>query len=260
MGIRDSYENGAFSWVDLMTSEQEDAKQFYAELFGWTFEDMPTDMGGVYSMAYKGDRSVAAISALPPNAKIPPSWQTYITVKDLDATVKSCQDNGGTIQMAPFDVMEAGRMAVIKDPTEAVVSLWQAKGHIGAGLVNEVNTFCWTELQTRGADKAAEFYKAVFDWELEVDERPPNYISASVKGHMNCGMFDMAKAPMPDNVPPRWVVYFNVADLDKSLEVVNRLGGSVLMDPMDIEPGRFTTIMDPQGAVVVLMQVNNPDD
>ena len=69
MGIRDSYENGAFSWVDLMTSEQEDAKQFYAELFGWTFEDMPTDMGGVYSMAYKGDRSVAAISALPPQCQ-----------------------------------------------------------------------------------------------------------------------------------------------------------------------------------------------
>ena len=65
---------------------------------------------------------------------------------------------------------------------------------------------------------------------------------------------------MPENVPPRWVVYFNVADLDKSLEVVNRLGGSVLMDPMDIEPGRFTTIMDPQGAVVVLMQVNDPDE
>ncbi|NEQ52546.1 MAG: VOC family protein [Leptolyngbya sp. SIO3F4] len=260
MGIRDSYENGVFSWVDLMTSEQEEAKQFYSELFGWTFQDMPMDTGGTYSMAFKGDRSVAAISAIPPNMTMPPCWQTYITVKDLEATVKSWQENGGSIEVAPFDVMDAGRMAVVKDPTEAVVSLWQAKTHIGAGLVNEVNTFCWTELQTRGADKAAEFYKTVFNWELEVDEKPPNYISASVKGHMNCGMFDMAKAPMPDNVPPRWVVYFNVSDLDTSLEVVKRLGGSVLMDPMDIEPGRFTTVMDPQGAVVVLMQVNTPDD
>ncbi|MBT9312402.1 VOC family protein [Leptothoe kymatousa] len=260
MGIRNSYENGVFSWVDLMTSEQEAAKQFYAELFGWTFKDKPTDMGGVYSMAYKGDRSVAAISAIPPTMDMPPSWQSYITVKDLDTTVQSCQENGATIEMAPFDVMQAGRMAIIKDPTGAVVSLWQATEHIGAERVNEVNTFCWTELQTRGAERAAEFYKSVFGWELEVDEAPPNYISASVKGHMNCGMFDMAKAPMPDNVPPRWVVYFNVADLDASLAVVNRLGGSVLMDPMDIEPGRFTTILDPQGAVVVLMQVNTPDD
>ena len=77
---------------------------------------------------------------------------------------------------------------------------------------------------------------------------------------MNCGMFDMAKAPMPEGVPPRWVVYFNVADLDASLGIVNRLGGNVLRDPMEIEPGRFTTVMDPQGAMVVLMQVTKPDD
>ncbi|MEO0870246.1 MAG: VOC family protein, partial [Cyanobacteria bacterium J06642_11] len=220
MGIRDRYDHGVFSWVDLMTSEPDTAKHFYTELFGWRFEDMPTDMGSVYSMAFKGDRTVAAISAIPPNMDMPPSWQCYITVNDLDATVQSCQDNGGTVTMAPFDVMDAGRMAVVTDPTSAVVSLWQAKNHVGAGLVNEVNTFCWTELQTRGADKAAEFYKTVFGWELEVDERPPNYITARVNGHMNCGMFDMAKAPMPDNVPPRWVVYFNVADLDKSLTIV----------------------------------------
>ncbi|MEM6254974.1 MAG: VOC family protein [Cyanobacteria bacterium P01_D01_bin.156] len=260
MGIRDSYENGVFSWVDLMTSEQEVAKQFYGELFGWIYEDQPMEQGGLYSMAFKGDRTVAAIAATPPDMDMPPSWQTYITVTDVDATVQSCQENGGTVEMAPFDVMDAGRMAVIKDPTGAVVSLWQAKGHIGAGRVNEVNTFCWAELQTRGVEKAADFYKTVFSWELEVDERPPNYVTSRVKGHMNCGMFDMAKAPMPEGVPPRWVVYFNVADLDKSLEVVNRLGGSVLMDPMEIEPGRFTTIMDPQGAMVVLMQVNDPDD
>ncbi|MBX2865017.1 MAG: VOC family protein, partial [Leptolyngbyaceae cyanobacterium MAG.088] len=160
----------------------------------------------------------------------------------------------------PFDVMEAGRMAVVKDPTGAVVSLWQAKGHIGAGLVNEVNTFCWAELQTRGADKAAEFYKAIFGWELEVDEKPPNYISTKVKGHYNCGMFDMDKANLPPEIPSNWAVYFNVADLDKSLEIVNRLGGKALMDPIEIEPGRFTTIMDPQGATLALMQVNNPDD
>ncbi|MEA5464457.1 VOC family protein [Leptothoe sp. PORK10 BA2] len=260
MGIRDSYENGVFSWVDLMTSEPMEAKQFYTELFGWTFQDMPMDTGGVYSMAFKGDRSVAAISAIPPNMAMPPCWQTYITVEDLEATVQSWQDNGGSVEMAPFDVMDAGRMAVVKDPTGAVVSLWQAKSHIGAGLVNEVNTFCWTELQTRGADKAAEFYQAVFGWELEVDEKPPNYISTKVKGHYNCGMFDMNKANLPAEIPSTWAVYFNVANLDESLAIVNRLGGKALMEPIDIEPGRFTTIMDPQGATVALMQANNPDD
>ena len=261
MGIRDSYENGVFSWVDLMTTDQEAAKQFYTELFSWKFQDMPVDTGGVYSMAFKGERPVAALFATPDDMQeVPPHWSSYITTDDLEATVQSWQDHGGTVEMPICEIMDSGRMAMVKDPTEAIVGLWQAKDFYGAGLVNEVNTFCWTELQTRGADKAADFFKAVFGWEIEVDDKPPNYITGSVNGKMNCGMFDMDKAKLPPEIPSTWAVYFNVVDLDESLAIVNRLGGEALMDPIDIEPGRFTTVKDPQGAIIALMQVNDPDD
>ena len=262
MGTRDSYDHGVFSWVDLITSDQAAAKQFYTELFSWKFQDMPVDNGSVYSMAFKGDRTVAALFERPDDMQnAPPYWNSYISVQDLEAAVQSWQDHGGTVEMPSCDIMNSGRMAMVKDPTGAVVGLWQAKEFFGAGLVNEVNTFCWTELQTRGADKAAEFYKAVFGWKIEVDDKPPNYITGSVNDKMNCGMFDMDKANIPPEIPSNWAVYFNVADLDKSLEIVNRLGGKALMDPIEIEPGRFTTIMDPQGAVVTLMQIyGEPDD
>lgn len=261
MGIRNSYKNGAFSWVDLMTSDPEAAKQFYRELFSWKFEDMPVDTGGVYSMAFKRDRTVAALFARPDNMQqVPPHWNSYINVKDLEATVQSWQKHGGTVKMPVCDIINSGRMAMVKDPTGAFVGLWQAKEFLGAGVVNEIDTFCWTELQTRGAAKAADFYQAVFGWEIEVEEKPPNYIIGKVDGHMNCGMFDMDKANLPPEIPSNWAVYFNVADLDASLAIVNQLGGKALMEPIDIEPGRFTTIMDPQGAVVTLMQVNEPDD
>ena len=261
MGIRDRYENGVFSWVDLMTTDQEAAKQFYAELFSWTFQDMPVDTGGVYSMAFKGDRTVAALFARPDDmAQVPPHWSSYITVRDLETTVQRWQDQGGAVVMPICDIMDSGRMAMVKDPTDAIVGLWQAKEFVGAGRVNEVNTFCWNELQTRGADKAAEFYKAVFGWEIAVDDKPPNYVNASVSGRMNCGMFDMDKANLPAEIPSNWAVYFNVENLDNSLETVSRLGGQALIDPIDIDPGRFATVQDPQGAVVTLMQVYNPDD
>ena len=261
MGIRDSYENGMFSWVDLMTPDPAAAKQFYSELFAWQFQDMPVDDGGVYSMAFKGDRTVAALFARPDDMQqVPPHWSSYITVNDLEATVQRWQEHGGTVMMPACDIMESGRMAMVIDPTDGIVGLWQAKDFFGAGLVNEVNTFCWTELQTRGAARAAEFYKAVFGWEIEVEDKPPHYITGSVKGQMNCGIFDMDKANMPAEIPANWMVYFNVADLDKSLAVVNRLDGKALMEPMDIEPGRFTTVTDPQGAVMVLMQLNEPDE
>ena len=156
MGIRNGYENGVFSWVDLMTSDPEAAKRFYGELFSWKFEDMPVDTGGVYSMAFKRDRTVAALFARPDNMQqVPPHWTSYINVKDLAATVQSWQTNGGTVEMPACDIMDSGRMAMVKDPTGAFVGLWQPKEFFGAGLVNETNTFCWTELQTLGVEKAA---------------------------------------------------------------------------------------------------------
>ena len=263
MGIRESYENGVFSWVDLVTPDPDAAKQFYSNLFGWEFEDRPVPGSTPYCMALKGDRTVAALFGMPDDKKeqnIPPRWQSYINVRDLEATVQSWQTHGGTVLFPPCDVMEAGRMAVMQDPTGAVVSLWQAKEHMGAELVNEVNTLCWNELQTRDAEKAANFYHAVLDWETEVDEKPPYYITCKVKGHMNGGMFDMDKAGLPPEIPVNWAVYFNVEDIDVAIEKVKSTGGAVMMDPIDIEPGRFTTITDPQGAVFTIMQVNDPED
>ena len=122
MGIRNSYENGVFSWVDLMTSDQEAAKTFYTELFSWKFQDMPVDNGSTYSMVFKGDRAVAALFATPDDMQqIPPHWNSYITAHNLDATVQRWQDEGGTVEMPACDIMESGRMAMVKDPTGAIV-------------------------------------------------------------------------------------------------------------------------------------------
>jgi hypothetical protein len=263
MGIRDRYEQGVFSWVDLVTTDPAAAKEFYTGLFGWRFQDLPVPGGPPYSMAFKGDRSVAALFLMPSDMRdlnIPPHWQSYINVDDLEATVERWQSQGGVVLESAFQVMSAGRMAVLQDPTGAVVHLWQPQEHIGAGRVNEVNTFCWTELQTRGAEQAAQFYQAVFDWEIEVEDKPPYYITGKVKGHYNCGMFDLEKANLPAEIPPHWAVYFNVENLEASLALVERLGGRALMEPMVIEPGRFTTVADPQGAVLTMMELKEVDD
>ena len=263
MGVRESYENGVFNWVDLMTTAPDSAKSFYGTLFGWTFEDRPVPDAPPYSMAFKGDRPVAALFAMPDEKvaqKIPPHWQTYINVDNLETALEKCQTYGGKVIVPPCEIMEAGRMAVVQDPSGAFVNLWQAKAHIGAGVVNEVNTLCWTELQTWDADKAATFYQSVFDWQTEKDEKPPHYVTCSVNNHLNCGIFDMAQTELPRNIPARWAVYVNVENLDASMEQVKQLGGKVLMDAIAIEPGRFTTIIDPQGAALSIMELIDPDD
>lgn len=263
MGIRESYENGVFSWVDLATTNQDAAKNFYGKLFGWEFVDKPMPHGGVYSMAQKNGRDVTAIftmEAEKTSQNIPPHWQSYINTVNLDATIAAWQNHGGSLIMPAFDVMESGTMAIAQDPTDAIVYLWQPKAHFGAGVVNEINTFSWAELQTWDAEQATKFYQNVFGWDIDIDEKPPNYIMASVKGLANCGIFDMGKTQLPREIPAKWAVYFNVENLDASMDLVKELGGKVLMPPMAVDVGRFTTIMDPQGAMVTLIELLQVDD
>ena len=149
--VRTSYVQGTPNWVDLSTSDQAAAKAFYAGLFGWTYDDQPMGEGHVYSMAMLRGHQVAAISPQPPEMAAtgaPPMWNTYLAVDSVDDATAKVEAAGGTVAMAPFDVMAAGRMSFVMDPSGAPVALWQAGQHIGATLVNEPGTINWNELVT----------------------------------------------------------------------------------------------------------------
>ena len=164
MADRDSYEPGTPSWVDLATTDQAASKSFYGALLGWTFEDMPVGDGVVYSMATIRGRNAAAIAPQQAEqiaAGVPPHWQMYITVTDVDAAAAKVEGAGGSVHVPPFDVMDAGRMAVITDPSGAFFMLWTAKQNVGAAVVNEPGAFTWSELIAPPNDRTASFYNAV---------------------------------------------------------------------------------------------------
>src|SRR3954469_13699672 len=216
MGERTSHTHGTFSWVDLGTTDQDAAKSFYSGLFGWDYDDNPAGEGVVYSMAKLGDKHVAAISPQMQQERemgVPPHWNNYVTVDDIDAVAGRVGELGGQLSMPPFDVMEAGRMAVVMDPTGAVVMLWQAGQHPGATLVNAPGAFCWNELATRDPGSAEAFYSALLGWEFSRSEEgdpngPPYWMIKNDEG-WNGGMLGMGDA-FPAEIPPHWGVYFAV--------------------------------------------------
>ena len=115
--------HGAFSWAELTTTDVAKATEFYAQLFGWSFQAMKMDKGP-YHVAKAGDTSVGGIMSMPPDApKMPPTWGVYITVNNVDGIVRECQALGGTLCAGPFDVPGVGRMAVLQDPQGAVFNV-----------------------------------------------------------------------------------------------------------------------------------------
>ena len=165
-----SHAPGAFCWIELGTTDQKAAKEFYGKLFGWTFVDMPMGEGAAYTMFKLKGRDVGAAYTLDPRQHpgVPPHWMIYVATADADATAKRSAELGGEVTAAAFDVLDVGRMAVLKDPTGAVCSVWQARKHTGMGLHNEPGSFCWGQLNTNDTAKAEAFYRALFGWNAKM--------------------------------------------------------------------------------------------
>ena len=240
---------GTFCWVELTTSDGPAAKEFYTSLFGLSFKDNPMGDAGVYTMLQKNGKDVGGLYQMGPEQKgTPPNWGSYVAVENANDAAAHAKELGATVMMEPFDVMEHGRMAVIQDPTGAVVSFWEPKSHIGARVVNEPGSFCWNELYTTDPERAADFYTGLLGWTKDVLHRDfGDYVIFNFGGRMAAGMMKIPKEWGP--VPPHWLVYFAVDDCDETVEKAKRLGANVTVPPTDIpEVGRFAMLTDPQGA------------
>ena len=105
---------------------------------------------------------------------LPSHWNLYIAVENADAAAAKAAQLGGKVLAPAFDVMDAGRMAVIQDPTGAVFVVWQAKRNAGIGIVGDPGAFCWADLSTPDPERAKQFYSGLFGWQLFAGEKDPS--------------------------------------------------------------------------------------
>lgn len=252
MPERTEYAPGTPNWVDLGTSDKDAAKKFYSGLFGWTYEDQGADVGN-YTMVLKNGKAVAGMMEMGgEQAGMPPAWGSTVAVSNADESTSLATSLGATVVMGPEDVADAGRMSVVIDPAGAMITLWQAKNHIGSYLVNEHGSFTWTELMTPDPAAVAPFYGELFGWKAEAqDMGGMQYTMWMLDGE---GIAGAMKPPM-DGIPPHWGVYFAVDDADATVDQAKKAGATVMMEPMDGPPGRMAALADPQGAAFSVIKL-----
>lgn len=246
---------GTPSWVELSSPDVEASAAFYRGLMGWE-ATAPVDETGGYRIFEQDGRSVAGLMGHMQEGQ-PTAWATYVSVADADATAARVEAAGGSVIVAPMDVMDIGRMAFFADPTGAAFGVWQPKAFRGADLVNEPNSLCWNEVLTRDGDAGRAFYPAVFGWTAgrpSFEGAPESYTVWELDGRPVGGMMEMSEPWFPPEVPPHWAVSFAVADCDATVATARELGASVTHEPMDMPIGRFAGLVDPQGASFTVMQ------
>jgi predicted enzyme related to lactoylglutathione lyase len=252
----EKYAQGTPSYVELTAPDPAAGAQFYADLFGWTINELPLPEeaeGGSYRQGQLGGDTVVGISGQMPGMEGHPAfWGVYLTVDDIDATAAKVEAAGGKVEAAPFDVMDAGRMAAIQDPAGARVNLWQAGASIGTERANEPGTPIWNELVTTDNAAALAFYADVLGLGNESSDLMEGYTTiTNVAGDVVGG----AMAPQMEGIPPHWNVYFNVEDADATAARIAELGGTTIAPNFDVAGvGRLGVYADPQGGMFNLMQ------
>jgi predicted enzyme related to lactoylglutathione lyase len=249
MGERSAYAPGTFCWADLGTTEAAAAKAFYTTVLGWEADDLAAGEDGVYTMFRIGGRDVAALYEMDAaeRGQLPPHWSSYVSVGDVGAVATRARELGAAVVADPFDVMDSGRMAVVRDPGGAHVHLWQPGRHIGAGRVNEPGCMVWNELATPDVGRAAAFYRDLLGWQAEPDAT--GYATIRNGDGPNGGI-----RPLQDGEVPSWLVYFATGSCDEAAARATEGGGAVVAGPMDVTVGRIAIVRDPQGAVLALYE------
>jgi predicted enzyme related to lactoylglutathione lyase len=254
---------GSFCWIELATQDQDGARRFYSQLFGYEITDTPIGEGMVYTIMKLAGRDACAVQKMRPQdypAGTPSHWMTYVAVSSADTTSERVKAAGGQVLAGPMDVMEHGRMAVCVDTLGAPFCIWQARQHLGVGVVQDEGALAWCQLNapSTGSEKAHRFYTEAFDWSFREDPMGMGMTYTtwiSDDGPLG-GMM-----PMPPGVsaPAHWLVYFAAPNVDATTSKAKALGGQVMVPPTDIPGvGRFSVLADPQGAAFAVVHFTSP--
>ncbi|WP_078851953.1 VOC family protein [Streptomyces sp. NRRL B-3229] len=231
------YGEGVPCWVDAQLPDVAAGQRFYGELFGWTFEEAPG--GSVWALR---DGEPVAGLARKTDGRMPTVWTVYFATPDIEALADRIWAAGGQVVTAPVPVAELGMSALVTDPEGAVFALWEPGSHQGFGVRHRPGTFAWAELYARDTEAANTFYGGLFHDALFGPDAHPDFGRAPVAD------------VFPAEMPPHFLVHFQVEDCEAVLGTVGRLGGRVQAPPFETSYGKVAVVTDNQGASFAVLE------
>lgn len=249
--------HGQFAWYDLMTPDTAASKKFYPQVTSWGTEDWDK---AEYTMWTAVGVPFAGITAISPEQRaqgVPPHWLGYVSVDNVESASNKVTSLGGKVMHGPEDLPDVGRFAIIQDPQGAMLAIFKSNNPSpGYDGTHALGRFTWHELMTTDYKAAFDFYRQLFGWEKtsEMDMGPVGkYLMYGLKGKPFGGIYNREKHRA--NVPPNWLYYANVKDVNKAVDAAKKNGGKIMVGPMEVPGGDWIAVgMDTLGAPFAVHQ------
>jgi uncharacterized protein len=246
---------GRFCWINMLSPQPSQACEFFGKLLGWTFFEMPGIGFGVKVAGHDIGGIFDTVSPRTPNGTAP-IIGVMVKVDHVDAMAERVRSLGGKAE-APFDIMEAGRLAVCHDPNGANFDLWQPRKMHGTDVDSLLpGAPRWFETLTTDVDRAKTFYESLLGWTSETMNAPAfSYTRFKLGAELVAGMMEITPEMAAAHMRPHWGVYFTVTDVDATAREAGKLGATICVPPRDIlNVGRFAGIISPQGVMFYVIK------
>jgi predicted enzyme related to lactoylglutathione lyase len=233
------------------------SQSFYGELFGWEFDEGPTQLGP-YVRALREGYPVAGLGEIAEGAHGLVAWLPYLATDDADTTASLIRECGGTVAVGPLEVDQVGRLGIAADPHGAAFGVWQGGPRRRSGPYRgPAGAPVWNELITSDATAVGKFYGTVFDYEIHPEPTAPagsDQVTLHLAGRPVAGIRGVGPAGLPRGRGAHWLTYFSVLDVDEALERVTALGGRRMGDPAVSAFGRWAPVADPEGGLFAVIR------
>ena len=246
---------GTACWADILTSDPARTVAFYGEVFGWTADEPSEEFGGYRNFRRDGEWVAGCMQrqeGMPADC-----WSVYLSTPDIDATLRRAVEAGGAIAMPAQPVGDLGSFGAVADPKGVWTMVWQPGTHRGFTTVGEPNAPGWFDLTTGDMEASLEFGRKVFGWTPHmVFDNPEMRYAVNQRGEeMDFGVMQ-AQGALPGGNPGAWYLHLAVADVDRTIADIERLGGTVVEPATDTPFGRLAVTRDATGAVLKLVGPN----
>jgi uncharacterized protein len=246
------YNYGQVVWRDLVTPNPKLAAEFYKNVFGWTssqvisgdqpywiFKSNGKPVSGMFQMS-EGKKNSGGV------------WIPYFSVSSLEDFIKKSRSGGSNLIVKPIELAGRGTVALLTDPQGAFFAIIKSSNGDPAPAEPSDMGFLWNELWSNDIQKSADFYKMIFNSQLEDrkdDERP--YVVIKNNGKLSSGVI---KNPV-ENSGSNWVQYVRVSDVKSVEQKVKDAGGKIII-PADstIREGTVSVFLDPAGAPIAIQK------
>jgi predicted enzyme related to lactoylglutathione lyase len=249
---------GKFIWYELATVDVAKQKQFYADVFGWSFSTI-NKKDDQYTLIKNNGRNIAGLFSVKPreDVNIGALWIGLMSVNDPDKTTSIIKSAGGSVHTQPTRLPQRGTYALVRDPEGAIFGVLKSDSGDPVDSQADIGDFIWMDLFASDIKSSGEFYRQLVGYSIETRE-PHKGVKRLILHSV--GMPRAGIVPLPENANRSgWLPYIKVNDVAATLKKVEAAGGYIMVAPdKSLLNGNLAIFADPQGGILGIVKWEQP--